>query len=192
LHTVKAFGVTKQDWLYSYYRLKKAWISAAVKRLLKAGRLVTVAVEGWDKPGYALPEDMPRIEAAAEDVIPQSATTLLNPFDRLVWDRGRVNDLFGFDYPVEFYFPEKKRKYGYFSLPILYKNALVGRLDPKAHRKEGVFEVKTLHMEPGIEPDDEFVAALKATLQDCADWHGTPQVVVRYSNEPGLAERLSG
>lgn len=191
LNTVKAFGVTTEAWMYPYYRLKRAWITASVKRLLKAGKLRTVAVDGLDKPAYYVPDDEAKVEAAADGVIPQSTTTILNPFDRLVWDRGRVNDLFGFDYPAEYYFPEKKRRYGFFSMPILYKNALVGRLDPKALRKEGIFEVKTLLMEPGIEPDDEFVAALKAVLHDCAAWHGTPQVVVRYANEPELAERLN-
>jgi uncharacterized protein YcaQ len=76
-------------------------------------------------------------------------------------------------------------------LPILYKNALIGRLDPKAHRKEGIFEIKALHLEPGVEVDDVMVAEIKSALKDCAVWHKTPQVIVRYATEPGLAERLS-
>ena len=101
--------------------------------------------------------------------------------------------------------PAPRRKYGYFTLPILYNNALIGRLDPKAHRKEGVFEVKALHLEPGVVVDDRLVAELKSALQACArfatpylrsvqvskSWHKTPQVVMRYATEPGLAEHLS-
>ena len=69
-------------------------------------------------------------------------TTLLSPFDPIVADRRRAGELFGFDYQIECYTPAAKRRYGYFSLPILHRGALVGRLDPKAHRKQGIFEVK--------------------------------------------------
>jgi uncharacterized protein len=99
--------------------------------------------------------------------------------------------LFNFTYQIECYTPAPKRIYGYFTLPILYKNALIGRLDPKAHRKEGIFEVKALHLEPGVIVDDALVAELKSTLQACAAWHKTPQIIVRQATEPGLAKHLS-
>jgi uncharacterized protein YcaQ len=89
------------------------------------------------------------------------------------------------------YTPAPKRKYGYFTLPILYDNALIGRIDPKAHRKEGIFEVRALHLEPGVKVDDALVAEVKAALQACAACHKTPQVVVREASKPGLAKRLS-
>ena len=80
-------------------------------------------------------------------------TTLLSPFDPVVWDRRRALELFGFDYRIECYTPAPKRRYGYFTLPILHRGALIGRLDPKAHRKDGIFEVKALYIEPGVDPD---------------------------------------
>ena len=91
----------------------------------------------------------------------------------------RALDLFGFDYKIEVYTPAPKRKYGYFTLPILYNNALIGRLDPKAHRKEGIFEVKAIHFEPGVVVDDLMIAAIKSALQACAAWHKTPQLLIR-------------
>lgn len=191
LNTIKALGVTKADWIPNYYRLKNNDARAALKRLESAGRVLTVAVEGWDAPGYFHPDTLKRVEDADRGKIPQSKTTLLSPFDPLVWDGGRVRDLFNFDFPVEYYFPANKRKYGYFSLPILYNNRLIGRLDPKSHRKEGLFEVKSLHFERGVEVDDTLIAELKRLLRACADWHETPQVVVRESTEPDLAEYLS-
>ncbi|MEO7838108.1 MAG: crosslink repair DNA glycosylase YcaQ family protein [Anaerolineales bacterium] len=121
----------------------------------------------------------------------RSRAPLKEPFDPLVWDRKRALDLFNFDYKFEVYTPASRRKYGYFTLPILYNNALIGRLDPKAHRKEGIFEVKALHLEPGVVVDDALVTEVKSALQACAAWHRTPQVVVRYATQPGLAERLS-
>ncbi|KAB2858787.1 MAG: winged helix-turn-helix domain-containing protein [Anaerolineae bacterium] len=191
LYTLQALGVTKAEWIADYFRLRNKWVKASLQRLEKQNAVMTVAVEGWDTPGYLHPDTLQQVEAAAAGHIPQSKTTLLSPFDPLVWDRGRVRDLFGMEYKNEFFMPAAKRQYGYFSVPILYHNALIGRLDPKAHRQEGVFEVKALHLEPGVVVDDELVVALKATLQACARWHKTPQVIVRESAEPSLAKRLS-
>ncbi len=191
LNTIQGLGVTKAEWIPDYFRLKKADVNAALKRLEKQDRLMTIAVEGWKTPAYIHSDSLKRVEAAAKGDIPRSKTTFLSPFDPLVWDRARALDLFGFDYKIEVYTPAPKRKYGYFTLPILYNNRLIGRLDPKAHRKEGIFEVKSLHLEPGVMVDDSLVAEVKSALQACAAWHKTPQVVVRYATEPGLAERLS-
>ncbi len=191
LLTIRALGVVKAEWVSHYYRLKNADAAAALKRLEKQNRVLTVAVEGWEQPGYFHPDNLKRIEAAAEGKIPRSKTTLLSPFDPLVWHNTPTLELFNFDFPIEFYFPEAKRKYGYFSLPILHNNKLIGRLDPKAHRKEGVFEVKSLHLEPGVVVDDALVSKLKSTVQACATWHETPEVVYGNITDPELAERLS-
>jgi uncharacterized protein len=67
----------------------------------------------------------------------------------------------------------------------------IGWQFPKAHRKEGIFEIKALHLEPGVVVDDALVAEVKSALQACAAWHETPRVVVRYAAKPGLAKRLS-
>jgi uncharacterized protein len=191
LNTIQALGVTKAEWIPDYFRLNKTDAKAALKRLEKQDRLMTVEVEGWKTPGYIHPDNRKQVETAARGRIPHSKTTFLSPFDPLVWDRKRALDLFNFDYKIEVYTPASRRKYGYFTLPILYNNALIGRLDPKAHRKEGIFEVKSLHLEPGVIVDDALVTEVKSALQACATWHKTPHVVVRYATKPGLAERLS-
>lgn len=191
LNTVKALGVTKAAWIADYFRMYKKVAQAVIERLVKRGQLETVQVEGWDVPGYYHPDQQAAIEAAAEGQIPISKTTFLSPFDPLVWDRARALELFNFDYKIEVYTPAAKRKYGYFTLPILYNNTLIGRLDPKAHRKEGIFEVKALHLEPGVVVDDALIAAVKSALHACAAWHNTPQVMVREATQPDLAQRLS-
>jgi uncharacterized protein YcaQ len=191
LNSVKALGVTKAAWIANYFGLYKKVAQRVTERLAKRGDLETVQVEGWDVPGYFLPEQREAIDAAADGQLPASRTALLSPFDPLVWDRARAQELFNFTYQIECYTPAHKRIYGYFTLPILYKNALIGRLDPKAHRKEGVFEVKALHLEPGVIVDDALVAEVRRTLRACAAWHQTPRVIVRQASVPGLAERLS-
>jgi uncharacterized protein len=191
LNTVKALGVTKAAWVADYFGLYKKVAQAAIERLAQRGQLLTTPVEGWDMPGYFHPDHQEAIAAAARGQIPVSKTTLLSPFDPLVWDRARAQDLFNFTYRIECYTPAPKRIYGYFTLPILYNNALIGRLDPKAHRREGIFEVKALHLEPGVVVVDALVAEMKCALHACAAWHKTPQVIVRAASVPGLAERLS-
>jgi uncharacterized protein YcaQ len=84
--------------------------------------------------------------------------------------------MFGFDYRIECYVPAPKRRYGYYVLPILHRGRLVGRLDAKAHRADGVFEVKALYLEPGVQAGDSLVATLAGAIGDCADWHATPHV----------------
>src|SRR5690606_29665247 len=109
---------------------------------------------------------------------PEETTALLSPFDPVAWDRDRLAQLFAFDYRIECYTPEAKRQYGYFCLPILHNGRMVGRLDPKAHRKVGVLEIKSLHLEPGVVPDAGFVDSLREVLRRFAAWHKTPEVTV--------------
>jgi uncharacterized protein YcaQ len=115
---------------------------------------------------------------------------LLSPFDPVVWDRARALELFGFDYKIEVYTPAARRRYGYYSLPVLHTGALVGRLDSKAHRKQGTFEVKAIHLEPDAPVNDDLVSGLAGALRDCAGWHGTPEVLVRRSYPSELTETL--
>jgi uncharacterized protein YcaQ len=86
---------------------------------------------------------------------------ILSPFDNAVIQRARNQALFDFDYQMECYVPEAKRRFGYFCLPILYRDRLVGRMDCKAHRKEGRLDVKALHLEDG-----EFVSSHSEELFD--------------------------
>ena len=89
----------------------------------------------------------------------QSRVSILSPFDNLVIQRDRLKALFQFDYQIECYLPEGKRRYGYFSLPILYRDQFVGRMDCKAHRKEGRLEIKSLHLEPHSFDETELYSA---------------------------------
>jgi uncharacterized protein YcaQ len=94
--------------------------------------------------------------------------------------------MFDFDYRIECYTPAAKRIYGYFTLPILRRGSLIGRLDAKAHRKEKYFEVKALYLEPGVEASDEVAADLASALLEFAAWHQTPLVKVRQAKPTKL------
>jgi len=97
----------------------------------------------------------------------------------VVWHRERASTLMGFDYTLECYTPEPKRQYGYFVLPVLVGNRLVARLDAKAWRADGMFEVKVLHFEDGVEPTAALLARVAQAIVAAAKWHGTPKVRVR-------------
>jgi uncharacterized protein len=184
LKSVRALGVTRAAWVPDYFRTPKRGITEFLDELVAHGDLVHVPVEGWNDPGFAHPDTLPLLHAIAEGEARPSVTTLLSPFDPIVWDRARALALFDFDYRIEVYTPEAKRRYGYFSLPILHRDALVGRLDAKAHRKDGVFEVRALHLEPETPLTEDLARDLSAALRACATWHRTPEVrIVRA--EPG-------
>lgn len=183
-NAASALGVATARWLADYYRMSRAETDAAVDALAAAGELLEVTVEGWPDVAWTVPERLPLLESAASGGIRPTLTTVLSPFDPLVWDRQRAADVFGFEYRLECYVPAPKRRWGYFVLPILRRGRLVGRLDAKAHRKDGRFEVHALYLEDGVRVDDTFTSDIAAAISECAVWHGTPRVTIART-EPG-------
>src|SRR3712207_3314333 len=146
LGAVRALGVAVARWVPDYFRTPKRGVAGLLDELANEGRLLLTQIEGWEEPAYVNPDNAGLAEAAVSGELSSSITTLLSPFDPVVWDRARALELFGFEYRIEVYTPAARRRYGYYSLPILHHGALVGRLDAKAHRKDGIFEVKALHL----------------------------------------------
>ncbi len=186
LKAVRSLGVAVARWVPDYFRTPKKGIAGLLEGLADEGELLRARIEGWEEPAYVHPENAALAETVFSGGIEPSRTTLLSPFDPVVWDRARASELFGFEYRIEVYTPAAKRRYGYYSLPILHRAALVGRLDAKAHRKQGTFEVKALHLEPGTEVNEKLITALAGALRDCAAWHGTPEVLVSKSDPSSL------
>ncbi|HMM65676.1 MAG TPA: crosslink repair DNA glycosylase YcaQ family protein [Dokdonella sp.] len=187
---VRALGITQARWIADYYRTGRKHKDADLDALVAAGELIRVDVRGWEYPGYVHADRADLLERARAGRLRATHSTLLSPFDPVVWDRARASAMFGFDYKIECYTPEAKRQYGYFVLPVLCRGRLVGRLDAKAHRSEGRFEIKAIHLQPGVEPEESLVADLADAIQRCADWHATPRVVVRRSDPRALAAVL--
>jgi len=187
--TIEALGITTARWIADYYRMPVARANMALTRLLDSGDVVESAIEGLGK-AYVHRTNLALATKAAKGKLKPQRTVLLSPFDPIVWHRQRASELFGFDYRIECYTPAEKRVYGYFTLPILHRGVLVGRLDPKAHRSAGYFEVKSLHLEPGFEPSDCFVSELAGTLTGFASWHGTPEVRIAGTNPSCLRDEL--
>jgi uncharacterized protein YcaQ len=140
-----------------------------VTELAAAGELREVRVEGWRDPAYLHPgARIPRAITAA---------ALLSPFDPVIWYRPRAERLFDFDFRIEMYVPREKRKYGYYVLPFLLGDRIVGRVDLKADRAAGFLRVLGAYVEEHA--DAALVAApLAHELHTMAQWLGLDDVSV--------------
>jgi uncharacterized protein YcaQ len=187
LRSVRALGIAQARWIADYFRLARRVTDEELRDPVERGDLLRVGVRGWDMPAYVHRDHASLLERARKRALRASHATLLSPFDPVVWDRARASALFGFDYTLECYMPAAKRRHGYFVLPILRRGRLVGRLDAKAHRADGVFEVKALYLESPAEADSGLVQDMSAAIRACAEWHETPAVVVRRSDPRSFA-----
>jgi uncharacterized protein YcaQ len=176
----RAHGVGTLADLADYYRIRQAPARAAVDDLVASGELEPVTVDGWTQPAW-LHRDarVPRrMEAAA----------LLSPFDPVVWARPRSERLFDFHYRIEIYTPAHKRVFGYYSLPVLVDDRIVGRVDLKSDRQNGVLRVQSAWREriapAGIE--QRIVPLLEAARV----WQGLDSIVVVDRGD--LAHDLAG
>lgn len=125
----------------------------------------------WRALGVRLDRGGLRVHPDATDGKVPTRTTFLSPFDRLIHDRDRAEALFGFHYRLEMYVPKAKREYGYYVLPILRGDRLVGRIDPVFDRKAGVLRINSVHWEPGVKP-----VSLDRPLRDLARWLGAGSI----------------
>lgn len=179
LRSARHHGVGTASDLADYYRLHRPTSRKLLADLVKAGELEEVEVEGWGQPAYAHPEaTLPRrVNGAA----------LLTPFDSLVWERDRTERMFGFLYRIEIYVPEPDRIYGYYVLPFLLDGELVGRVDLKADRKNGVLVVRGAYHEGGRDPG-RVAESLLPELRAMSAWLALGDLSI--ADQGNLAESL--
>ena len=113
---------------------------------------------------------------------------ILSPFDNLVIQRQRCREVFNYDYQIECYVPEALRQFGYFCLPLLYRDRLVGRIDCKAHRAQARLEVKSMHIEQPV--DDDFPDLMCAALKSFADFNSCSRIEYAHALRGRLGDRL--
>ncbi len=183
---LKALGVATAPWIADYFYIPKKEIPQLIVKLLQTKEIHEIEVDGWPGTHYIHKNNIHLIKSVKKS----THTTLLSPFDPLLNNRKRLKTVFNFDYAIECYTPAPKRKYGYYTLPILWKGNLIGRLDPKAHRKDGVFEIKNIVLEDGAKITDELIGDVSRAIQDCATWHQTPIVKVTRSTPNKLKAAL--
>ena len=173
-------GIGTAGDLADHFRIGVKEARPRLAELVDEGRLLSVEVEGWGEPAFLHPEAVtPRTV---------SARALLSPFDPVVWCRPRAERLFGFRYRIEIYVPAEKREYGYYVLPFLLGQDLVGRVDLKADRAEGVLRARGVFAEDGIDRDHVAVE-LSRELARLAAFLGLDGVEVGRRGNLALALR---
>jgi uncharacterized protein YcaQ len=165
----RAMGVFTATDLVDYFNQRRPLARPLVKELVATGEIVPVEVEGWGEEAFVL----------AGTTVPRRvrARALLAPFDSLVWERDRAHRVFDFFYRIEIYVPAPKRVHGYYVLPFLLGEDLVGRIDLKADRQSKVLRVRAAWAEDGID-HDEAAAELAAELELLAGFLGLHDVAV--------------
>lgn len=141
-------------------------LKTKLQQEVEQGTLIEYPIDGMS-PVYSTPDIL---EAKINK--PATNVRLLSPFDNAIIHRDRVRQLFEFDYKLECYTPKEKRQFGYFCLPILYGDRLVGRVDCKAHRKAGDFELISCHLESKKISLDDFVPNFAKTVRRFAKFNG--------------------
>ncbi len=179
--SIRALGIARPAWVADYYRLPKKEVAAYLPQLISAGEIFEVNVEGWPEPALTVEENTALIEAANHNVWQPDHTTLLSPFDPVVWDRVRARQLFNFDFMIQAYTPAAKRQYGYFPLPLLRNGEIIGRVNAKAHRKEKIFEIKGFYTEENFQLTTDVAHSIAEAIVRCSAWHQTPQVILNES-----------
>jgi uncharacterized protein YcaQ len=148
-------------------------------RLLDEGLLAQVELEGHRGMRYIIADEEPILEATADAAaLPTPAVSFLAPLDPLVWDRKMLRSLWGFDYLWEVYVPEAKRRWGYYVLPILFGDQLVGRIEPRLDRKARTLNILGIWFEEDFTPMEApgFVPALADALEDYRSFVGATKV----------------
>ncbi len=182
-----AQGIATEADLADYWRMKRAPVRQAVADLVDAGVLLPVEVPGWTTGGRLTPAWLHRDARRPRRI---DAAAVLSPFDPVVWFRPRTERMFDFHYRIEIYTPEPDRKFGYYSLPVLVDDRVVGRVDLKSDRKAGVLRVQSAWSEPSAPADT--AARLAPVLRRAATWQGLDDIAVvgRGDLAPGLAAEL--
>jgi hypothetical protein len=174
---------------------------AALRAMLERGEVREIVVEGRPERWLALTRDLPALARARRPAAAARGTTLLSPFDSLLWHRERVARLFAFDYRIEVYTPGHQRVHGYYTLPILHDGRLIGRVDAKAHRAERRLEVRHVHFEPGFaagavtmadaSDQDEALTGLAGALRSLATFVGGDELALRRVTPRRLRDPLA-
>ncbi len=176
--TVGAHGIVCENEIAYLRSGLKVSVNKVLKRMLMEGELLEVKVEGMEKSFFIKSES--QLKSFVRET---SSIHFLSPFDNAIIQRKRMQNLFDFEYMIECYLPEPKRKYGYFSLPVLYGNKFVARFDPKADRTSKTFYIKTLHFEKGFKPDEDFNSSFALKLKNFALFNGCTKIVIEKADK---------
>lgn len=184
---ILANGIVEEKEIFHLRPVLKESINKAVKGLIKDGELLEVQIEGLEKTLYVTSAHQLKL---SEKKLMKDTLNILSPFDNSVIQRKRLLKLFDFDYTIECYVPEAKRKYGYFCLPVLYGNSFVARFDPKADRASKTFYIKSIYFEEGFTPSSDFNVLFAKKLKEFVVFNGCEKLVIDRADKKWKQEFL--
>jgi uncharacterized protein YcaQ len=190
---LRALGISAPGQVADYAYMKRGTARPYIKALMDEGVFVAVQAELMDGTTHHLivhRDNLAALAQSADGALGADRTTFLSPFDNLFWARGRDQQLWGFRQVLECYKPPAKRQWGYFCLPILHKDRLVGRFDPKLERQTGTLRVEALYLEKGVAPDDELVIDMAGAMRDFMAFHTARDLVIERSEPADFGEKL--
>lgn len=190
-NSARSLGIFRVQWLADYYRLRQPFLPLLLANWQEEGLVVPVNVEALGEM-WLHRDALTLLESAPGGRLTASHSAVLSPFDPVVWDRKRAEQLFNFTYRLECYTPAPKRQYGYFVLPLLHQGRLVGRMDSKMHRKTGILEIIALWLEDGVKVTSGLEKGLKRAIDDFALWQNATRVVCGRLPEELFAGQRQG
>lgn len=183
---IRALGVATASQTKEHYTRGRYYDLERILNELEAENIIhPIKVDGvsWNGDSYIHSEDLPLLETIqAGGFTP--GTSLLSPFDNLICDRKRTEQLFGFRFRIEIYVPKDKREYGYYVLPILHGDRLIGRLDPKFDRKKKTLAINAVYAEDNAPDDAATVNAIRESIHSLAQFVGAKDIVFAHDVPP--------
>ncbi|MBC8401548.1 MAG: YcaQ family DNA glycosylase [Candidatus Marinimicrobia bacterium] len=184
---LQAFGIATENEICGHLQLAgKDEIKTVLRELTTSGELTEIAIDGKSDINWAITDYLENLDQTLND----PKVHFLSPFDNLIIQRHRTKRLFDFDYTLECYVPAAKRKWGYFVLPILWGDRLIGRLDPKADRKKKELIIRFLQFEPGFDNFDKILPVLAEGLNGLARFNECDKIIIEKSNTNHATDKI--
>jgi uncharacterized protein len=189
----KVLGVCLPENVGDYFYFKRPAVRHLIKAMIEEGTLVPIQGTLIDEQEHTLvihKDNVSLLERAADGMLTPQQTTFLTPFDNLFWAKKRDLLFWNFQQILEAYKPEPIRKWGYFCLPILHRDRLIGRFDPKLERANKRLRLKALHLEPGVEADEQLIAEVAGTMRRFMTFHGAETLDIERSAPAKFGKQL--
>ncbi len=170
---IRANGLTAKSEVGYLRPHTRPVVLKVLKEMEEAGEIIPVKIKGLEKETYYTTEAKLNAASTKSDTL---GVKILSPFDNSIIQRSRLKNIFGFDYTIECYVPEKKRVYGYFCLPVLAGNTFIGRIDCKADRENGILIVKQAHFEKDFRATQKFKTGYNKALKEFAKFNGCSNI----------------
>ena len=190
---IRSLGICTPSQAGDYSYRKRVVSAPIVKSLLSEG--VINIVEGKGENGKSRSwlvhrDNLQALQQSADGELRAERTTFLSPFDSLFWAHRRDELLWGFHQALEAYIPAGKRVWGYFCLPILHGERLVGRFDPKLERDKGTLRIKALYLEEGTEPEAALISGVARAMRDFMAFHASTELIIERSQPQDFGEKI--